>query len=313
MITGINTNPAQFALPISSSATLAVAEEGAVSSESVVPQLEAVRRKAEVALTQNQAVIELAQGGGEQQASANVVFARSGVANNQLQAELGQLAAQLAAPSDNGPRVSPLAVDESHVDFFNTIAAGMDRLQKGWVDPNQQALQKFLGFFQEFSKIMVGLKDAITAGKDGKVKVDFASLRTQLTQMLGRYDTNAMGEFASRATAEQFLSDAGLSAADFPITALGNGKFGIGMPESVVQTVIDSMPDLLGIPQEWDSARYNAWLSGKDSQVERLQHSSQVLAERFSRVNDILNNLIKVLSATIDSITEADKGFAQSL
>jgi hypothetical protein len=162
---------------------------------------------------------------------------------------------------------------------------------------------------------MAGLKDAISAGANGNVTVKFTALRTALQTMLGTYGPSALGEFTSRATAERFLRDAGLSSAEFPITALGGGKFGIGMPESVVQDVITSMVPKVATDNEehWDTAKYNAWLSGKDSHVEKLQHYSQVLAERFSRVNDILNNLIKVLSATIDSITEADKSFVHAL
>lgn len=296
----------------------------AVGTQAIVAQLEKTLNKALLAERFNQAVIAHAHAGGQSPASGTsplLAFHRSALAHEQTQAELAQLEIQLRAAPDEVAALAS-ASGESHNDFFQDISGAMDRLQAGWVDPNQQALQKYLEFFQEFSRIMAGLKDAVGAGADGKVQVRFAALRASLEGMLHRYGPDALGVFTSQATAEKFLRDAGLSPSDFAITRLGNGQFGIGMPENVVWDVINSMdvgaafPPALGpgnFPLEWDSARYNAWLSGKDSHVEKLQHFSQVLAERFSRVNDILNNLIKVLSATIDSITEADKAFIHAL
>ncbi|WP_368565604.1 IpaD/SipD/SspD family type III secretion system needle tip protein [Pseudoxanthomonas sp. UTMC 1351] len=288
----------------------------AVHTEAIVAQLERTLKKALVAERFNHAVVANAHAGGEFPASGIspwLAFHRSAVAQEQMKAELGQLAIQLhAAPDERA--AAARAPGDSHNDFFQGISDAMGRLQEGWVDPNQQALQNYLEFFQEFSRIMAALKDAISAGEDGKVVVSFGALRANLEAMLHRYGPSAMGVFASQAAAANFLRDAGLNPSEFPITDLGNGQFGIGMPENVVWDVINSMQLPSGnSPLEWDTARYNAWLSGKDSHVEKLQHFSQVLAERFSRVNDILNNLIKVLSATIDSITEADKAFIHAL
>ena len=76
-----------------------------------------------------------------------------------------------------------------------------------------------------------------------------------------------------------------------------------------VSKLIDSMP---ASRTTWDMARYNAWLSGKDSYTEQLQHVSKVLGEKYSRNLQLLDTLFKALSSSIDSIGEADRTFVNN-
>jgi hypothetical protein len=69
-------------------------------------------------------------------------------------------------------------------------------------------------------------------------------------------------------------------------------------------------PDVV---QEWDNAKYNAWLASKDSIMQQLQQYSQFLTERLGHVNDLFNSIVRVLSGSISDTNESDRSFLSSL
>jgi hypothetical protein len=66
-------------------------------------------------------------------------------------------------------------------------------------------------------------------------------------------------------------------------------------------------------PYEWDNAKYNAWLAGKDSIVSQLQQFSQFLSERLGHVNSLYESLTRVFSQTVSETYETDRQFYNSL
>ncbi|MNW17189.1 Cell invasion protein SipD [compost metagenome] len=61
-----------------------------------------------------------------------------------------------------------------------------------------------------------------------------------------------------------------------------------------------------------DSAAYNAWVTQKDSNVEQIKYVSKVLGEKLNEMTQKYDNIVKILSSTIDRMTEANKAYVQN-
>lgn len=201
--------------------------------------------------------------------------------------------------------------DYSHMEFYEQLMKMMGLLEVEWLDKYGDATDNYVKFFKRFTDIMAGLKDAISAGDDGEIEVDFTKLRAALTQLVVDYSyaSNPLARFDSEEAAQAFIDDLGLPGLRLRQDK-ETGEWCACVDVGPINALIKSMPDK---PQTWDTAKYNAWLSGKDANTEQLQHVSQVLAEKLSRITQLFDNLMKVLSASIESISEADKAYINNL
>lgn len=198
---------------------------------------------------------------------------------------------------------------ESHREFFDRLAESMRDLDENWLANYEDALARYIEFFTEFNNIMAELQAHIKASDDGqKVEVDLGSLRDRLAALVSEYSRpdRGLAYFSSQAEAQKFIDDLGLAGLGLTQTADG---YMVTLDTGPVSDLINSMP---ASKTTWDMARYNAWLSGKDSYTEQLQHVSKVLGEKYSRNLQLLDTLIKVLSSSIDSMGEADRTFANN-
>lgn len=198
--------------------------------------------------------------------------------------------------------------DYSHMEFYEQLMKMMGLLEGEWLDKYGDAMQNYIEFFKRFTDIMAGLKDAISAGEDGEIKVDFAALRGKIYALIVDYGSLVLARFPNEAAGQAFIDDLGLTG--LQLIKSKDGDWVVQIDTSPLSALHGSMP---GTAQTWDTAKYNAWLSGKDANTEQLQHVSQVLAEKLSRITQLFDNLMKVLSASIESISEADKAFINNL
>jgi type III secretion system IpaD/SipD/SspD family effector len=208
---------------------------------------------------------------------------------------------------------SALSTDESHREFFDRLAEAMKDLDKNWLSNYENALAKYIDFFSEFNTIMADLQKYIKASSDGqKVEIDFTNVGRGLLALKLKYSRtdNALASFPTEAEAKKFIDDLGLSGLSI-VRSPDDGQYKVMIDMSPLNSLIDSMGSPLG-KVNWDMARYNAWLSGKDSYTEQLQHVSKVLGEKYSRNLQLLDTLIKVLSSSIDSMGEADRTFVNN-
>jgi type III secretion system IpaD/SipD/SspD family effector len=222
----------------------------------------------------------------------------------------------ISLPGFNSPMKDPSALDtsgliwDSHSDFYAQISAMISVLQSEWLSEYQDALGKFLEFYQEFSDIMEKLKFEARNDK-GDVDVDFKEVKAALTTLAAKYGMNgeALGTFSSRQQADAFKASLGLP--DLVVTESG-GVFYVKMDLSAVNSIKDSMTVPADGSKFWmDAAHYNSWISAKDSNMEQIKHVSKVLGEKLSEMTQKFDNIVKILSSTIDKITEADKSFLQ--
>lgn len=206
----------------------------------------------------------------------------------------------------------------SHGEFFAQIGELLEVLKNEWLSKYQDALAKFLDFYKKFSDIMEGLKPS-ASGDKGNVKIDFGEVHKELTKLAKEYglDDNALASFSSEKEAKAFRDSLGLPG--LKVTGPGeDGQFHVKMDVSSVDDLISSMeyPNFPGWPLPstlvMDSAQYNAWVSQKDSNMEQVKHISKVLGEKLNEMTQKYDNIVKILSSSIDKMSEANKAYVHN-
>ncbi len=203
---------------------------------------------------------------------------------------------------------------DSHSEFYEMIGQLIASLQQNWLSKYQDAMKVFLDFYEKFSDAM----DKIEVGKpsNGKedIQLNFDKMRNALKALLNEFSGKPMASFSTEAGAEAFI--ASLNLPGLEITKSG-GEFHVMINLDSVQEILQSLKDGNGNDYtgqiHWSPAKYNAWLSAKDGSVEDIKHVSKVLGEKLNEVTQKFDNIVKILSSTIDKITEADMSFVRGL
>lgn len=207
----------------------------------------------------------------------------------------------------------------SHADFYAQISALLGVLQTEWLSKYQDALGTYLEFYQKLADLMENIPTK-AVGDKGNVLVDFSLVHGQLEQLAKEYglDANSLANFPSKEAADAFKESMGLSS--LKVTGPGaDGRWHVKMDTSAVVQLYTSMESAITPGKPWptgetmDSAQYNAWLSSKDSNMEQIKHVSKVLGEKLSEMTQKYDNIVKILSSTIEKIAEADMSFVHGI
>ncbi|WP_294995624.1 IpaD/SipD/SspD family type III secretion system needle tip protein [uncultured Stenotrophomonas sp.] len=201
----------------------------------------------------------------------------------------------------------------SHSDFYKQIGELLGLLQAEWLSKYQDAMATYLEFYKELTAAME-LVTVGAANDKGDVNVGFEAARTRLKELLEEYGPpdkdgkggeNPLASFKTMEEAEAFIASIGLPGLTAEKQA--DGSIGVYMDVSAVESLSN-----LG-NGHMDAAKYNAWVSNKDSSLEQIKNASKVLGEKLGEMTQKFDNVVKILSATIDKITEADMGFVRAL
>ncbi len=226
-------------------------------------------------------------------------------------------------PGLESPMQNPADLDtsgliwNSHADFFAQISALLAVLKTEWLSKYQETLSKFLEFYKEFSDIMEGLKP-VASGDKGDVKINFTEVFKELKDLAERYgmDANAFASFSSKEAAEAFRDSLSLPG----LVIDGPGEGGLYHVKMDLTAVADLMyhmknpnhdyPETGGVIM--DSAQYNAWVSQKDSNLEQIKHVSKVLGEKLNEMTQKYDNIVKILSSSIEKMSEANNAYVHN-
>lgn len=225
-------------------------------------------------------------------------------------------------PGFQSPMANPADLDvggliwNSHAEFFAHVSALLEVLKTEWLSKYQEALSKFLEFFKEFTDILEQFKP-VASGDKGSVAVDFNTLHGPLKELAAKYglDANAFASFDSESAAIAFRDS--LNLPGLKVTGPGEGgMYHVKMDVSAVDQLVKSMESDGGhVPPRghvMDSAAYNAWVTQKDSNVEQIKYVSKILGEKLNEMTQKYDNIVKILSSTIDRMTEANKSYVQN-
>lgn len=204
---------------------------------------------------------------------------------------------------------------DSHSEFYEQIGQLIAALQQNWLSKYQDAMKAFLEFYEEFSDAMDKIETGSpSTGSPDNIQVNFGPMRDALKIIVEKYTGKSMASFSTRAEADAFVKS--LNIPGLKISE-ENGEFKVMFNLDAVNDILNSLNDADGNPipdrVHWNPARYNSWLSMKDGNVEDIKHVSKVLGEKLNEMTQKFDNIVKILSSTIDKINEADMSFVRGI
>ena len=205
---------------------------------------------------------------------------------------------------------------DSHREFFEEILELLKSYKGEWLERFNTLMADWVKLFGRITEIMSKLSSAIKGNDGDKLVVDFSDLRAELATLIdelatGKYDLG--GDFADEDQAREFMEDLGVGGfvvEELLENGVGTGKWRIRLDSKVISDIRDVFPNGR---QTIDAARYNAYIAGKDALMEKIMQINRVLPDKHQQQVQWWNTLSKALSASIDSMTEADRAVAQNV
>lgn len=211
-------------------------------------------------------------------------------------------------------------------DICESVADAIGGMGSDYLDVFQQAVEKYAAFYSDFSDFMSRLKDYMTAGKDGIVMLSSREFLAELQALMDKYIpspytnsdkselypagdySNGGGGTATKEECEAWCKEMGLDP-EKCMSKVGSDSYYVHIDISPLQNIYDSVTDGgLGY-MICNSAQWAAWQAGLDMQKDNIQTGMQTLTQKYSNANSTYDNLVKVLSSTITSLLDCDKGF----
>ncbi|VVD64567.1 Cell invasion protein SipD [Pandoraea iniqua] len=226
------------------------------------------------------------------------------------------------SPSPETGNPPPAADDTSmsNAELWQQIAEMIGKMKDDYLTVYGDAADKYLKFNDAISKIVAKLSTWIKADDKGeKVTLDVAALKAALEEAKAAFelpnpaavlfppqDKDATGiEGASKEAAEKWLKDLGLPERSLKEQPAGSGKYVVVIDTAPLDRMIENVP-ASGVMNPFE---LDIWRSGFTSQENLIKTSMQSLMQRYSTANSVYDNLVKILSATINATLEVCKGY----
>lgn len=199
----------------------------------------------------------------------------------------------------------------SHSDFFKEIADLIGRLDSEWISKYSDLLAGYVGFYKELTDILADLKDNLgKPDKDGNVHVDFTALRAKLDGLKDKWKNKGFGEvFGTEAAAKRFLAELGIDGLSV-VEVMPGGGWQISIDTGLIDSLTHVFNQKVG---PISASALNELMAQKEVMMERFNFINRALPEKYQRQLQMWDSLVKILSSTIDAVTEADRAFIQAM
>ncbi|MDR6092755.1 IpaD/SipD/SspD family type III secretion system needle tip protein [Stenotrophomonas sp. SORGH_AS_0321] len=199
----------------------------------------------------------------------------------------------------------------SHSDFFKEIADMIARLETGWIKKYSGLLAGYVAFYKELTNILAAIKDQLgKPDKDGMVAVDFTALRAQLDDLRTKWGSQGFGEvFGTEAAARQYLAELGIEGLTV-VERKPDGGWQVSIDPDLINSLQHVFPADVG---PISASALNELMAQKEVMMERFNFINRAIPEKYQRQLQMWDSLVKILSSSIDTITEADRASIQAL
>ncbi|WP_227318230.1 IpaD/SipD/SspD family type III secretion system needle tip protein [Cedecea davisae] len=222
-------------------------------------------------------------------------------------------------------------------DICESVADAIGGMGSDYLDVFQQAVEKYAAFYSDFSDFMSKLKNYMQGGDNGEVLLDATQFLGELQKLISNYSVNGdstklfppgggkENNSATREECEAWCKEMGLDPDKCIGTYTGgDGHCFVHIDTSPLTEIFNSVTNIIvgGFPvmdedgnvifhdlMKCNSAQWAAWQAGLDMQKDNIQTGMQTLTQKYSNANSTYDNLVKVLSSTITSLLDCDKGF----
>ncbi|STQ90231.1 type III secretion system needle tip protein SctA [Iodobacter fluviatilis] len=229
-----------------------------------------------------------------------------------------------------GAKQSPRFVEDDPTSSWtinDNISDAIGDIQDGYLGVYENAVDRYIAFYAEFSKILAALEKLINGSADGQsVNVSMRELGRQLTALKESFfpggqagensvlfppqNGDGIVEGASKGEADQWAKEMGLDPSCVKEAPSGSGKYVVTIDIGPIDQMISNLAQGSD-PVKMTSTDFQIWKAGFDSMDEKMKNTLQTLTQKYSNAQSMTDNLIKVLSSTISSLLETDKAFLQ--
>lgn len=232
----------------------------------------------------------------------------------------GQTLAQLRTLETPAPLTQEvLNQPNSSSDFFDQLLAMIGQIRGEYLAVYEALLEKYSNFYSEFNeKIMAKMGEWIGGRDEGKKVWVSAHINMELKKLLDKYERHPDGTLyplpdkdnnypvTSEADALKWAKAMGLK--ESAVVAVPGGGYRVQMDLSALTAMHKSAPN----PQaEWDSAKFQAWQTGFNSQEGELKNQLQVFTTKYGNANSYHENFNKILSSQLSQYAEMLKAYLQ--
>ncbi|QJU42277.1 IpaD/SipD/SspD family type III secretion system needle tip protein [Serratia marcescens] len=186
-------------------------------------------------------------------------------------------------------------------EIYASLAEAISVMNEEYLGKYQTAVMKYTEFFDDVNSAMGAMSESISVDDEGDVYLSY-NLRDVLQTTRDKWAKNDV--LLSGLTPDDAQSWAQL---------LGPLAYAEG---STVKINLEPLDKLLELTKKnsgkyMSPQKFAAFQSALQIHQEKLQTNMQTLIQKYSTANSTFDNLIKVLSSTIASLLESDKGFLQ--
>jgi len=204
-------------------------------------------------------------------------------------------------------------------DFFEQLLAMIGFIKGEYLAIYEALLAKYSDFYKEFNEtIMAKMGDWITGKSDGKEVYVSWELRAALEALRSKYQKAPEGVLypisdnvsATEEEAQKWAKAMGLP--DSCVQPDGKGGYRVMMDLSPLDAMIAAAPP----PPwgaTWDSAKFQAWQTGFNSQEGDLKNQLQLFTTKYGNANSYHENFNKILSSQLSQYAEMLKALASGI
>jgi invasin D len=235
-----------------------------------------------------------------------------------LTALLNQVAVEQGIKSRAAENEGGTGVNSSD-DFFAGLIDLIKQIGGDYLEVYERLIEQYSAMFKDFNeKVMAKMSDWIKGVNDGKeVEFNTAAFRAALNEVISKYSVlpnsllfpvpNADGTFpkTSREDAEKWAKAMGLPAGSVKIYA---GSYIVVIDLMPLQTMLASVANF-ATPAKMDSAKFQAWQTGFNTQEAAMKNYLQVATSKYSNANAYHDNFIKILSSQLSQFADMLKAY----
>lgn len=203
-------------------------------------------------------------------------------------------------------------------DFFDNLKELIGMIGGDYLAVYERLIEQYSAMFKDFNeKIMARMGEWVKSVNEGKeVELNSVALMRELDALIAKWSRapagalfpvpNADGSLppTSFEDARQWAAAMGLPAS--AVRPTGDGGYYVQMD---LAPLVNMRASLQGLPGTMDSAKFQAWQAGFNSQEAAMKNYLQVATSKYSNANAYHDNFIKILSSQLSQFAEMLKAY----
>ncbi|PMY64799.1 MULTISPECIES: IpaD/SipD/SspD family type III secretion system needle tip protein [Pseudomonas] len=204
-----------------------------------------------------------------------------------------------------------------NAEFFQQLTDMIGFIKDDYLSVYESLLTKYSDFYKEFNETIMAKMGGWIEGKEDGKKVEVNSgLRNALQTLLSKYQKAPDGVLyptdgwtcTTKENAEKWAKAMGLP--DTCVRVLADGSCRVMMDLSPLQAMVSAAPSGT---TTWDSAKFQAWQTGFNSQEGDLKNQLQLFTTKYGSANSYHENFNKILSSQLSQYAEMLKAIASGI